>query len=862
MPAASVTGVQPLAFEPSGGQSEPQVQFRARGQGYTVFLTPDGAQLTLGSPVASVVVRMSFVNAAPPTHIAGLDQLAGTMRQFPTGGDSCQSPGIVSYKRVRYGGIYPGVDVVYRGEDGPLEYDFIVAPGADPGGIGLAFEGMQRMELDASGALVLHTPAGSLRQPRPIIYQELAGVRQQVPGAFVRRGSSAVGFRLGPYDASVPLVIDPVLVYSGYLGGSYDEGAESIAVDGEGNAYITGTTVSPDFPVTTGTNATPQGGQDAYVAKFSPTGALLYCTLVGGPCEDTGNAIAVDAAGNAYIAGRAALCYAEGLPPGVLVAKLSPTGALIYLYTFGGSLADTSAGYAITVDADGNAYVAGKAQASTSDFPVTSGAFQTNRCGGLADGFVAKVNPAGNGLVYCTYLCGSDFDVPLAIGIDSARNAYVAGKTASHDFPTLNAYQPVHPGGPVADAGFVSKLSPDGSSLLYSTYFGGSFADAVVTALAVDAGGNVYVTGETTGGDFPTTRGVVQPTSPFPLCLGELCSDAFVAKFGPAGSLLYSTYLAGEGHEGGAGIAVDAEGNAYVAGSTASLYFPIRNSFQAANRGLSDVFLTKLNADASRILFSSFLGGGKPTNSPSLTEGTDEPGGLALGPGPGVYTAGYSSSLNFPTTPGAFQTNAMDGDCFFSLATCGDAFVTRITADGPGIVPPIHLGVSPTEILPGGIVNVAWGGIPQPSTNDLLELFALGERSDIGSVLAAYATGGAANGMLPLPLPPALTSRAYEFRLLTVDPAYPPLLKSVARSEPVNVVVPIISVSLERPANVLHLHIRALLPGTYHVQATDTLAPPADWQVIGTLNVTNVNSAEFTQTISTTSPSRFYRISL
>ncbi len=326
MPAVSVAGMQPLAFEPNGGQSDPQAQFRARGKGYTVFLTPDGAIVALGSPVSSAVVRMSLIDAARPAQIAGTGRLPGTMKHLPTGSGSSRLAGI-AYKQVRYRGIYPGVDMVYRGEDGRLEYDFIVPPGADPSRIGLAFEGMQRMELDASGALVLHTAAGTLRQPRPILYQELAGVRHEVPGAFVLRGPSAVGFRVGPYDASVPLVIDPVLVYSGYLGGSYDEGAAGIAVDGDGNAYITGATVSPDFPVTTGTNATPQGGQDAYVAKFSPTGALLYCTLVGGPCADTGNAIAVDAGGNAYITGRADLCYAAGLSPGVLVAKLSPTGA-------------------------------------------------------------------------------------------------------------------------------------------------------------------------------------------------------------------------------------------------------------------------------------------------------------------------------------------------------------------------------------------------------------------------------------------------------------------------------------------------------------------------------------------------------
>ncbi|HWQ92620.1 MAG TPA: SBBP repeat-containing protein, partial [Clostridia bacterium] len=456
----SAAGRPPLVFEHNPLRQPGQSFLRACAQDYTAFLTRDSAIFALGPAASPTLVRMRLIDTTPASPVDAIDGV------YPTADNPHASVAALQptaslpravYGQVRYRGVYPGVDLVYRDQNGLLEYDFIVAPGADPTRIRLTFNtlivprsgtgfqpassvtppnnALSHIELDPTGALILHTPAGTVRQTKPVIYQELAGNRRPVTGAFRLRGPREVGFQIGAYDPSLPLVIDPVLVYSGLLGGSADEGASSVAVDDDGNAYITGTTLSLDFPVTTGTNTTPQGGQDAYVAKFSPTGALLYCTLVGGPCEDTGNAIAVDSAGNAYITGRAGLCFATGLSPGVMVAKLSPTGSLVYLYSFGGSLADTSAGYAIAVDPDGNAYTTGTAQASSSDFPVTPGAFQTNRCGGIADGFVAKVNPAGTGLVYCTYLCGSDFDVPQAIAIDSARNAYIGGKTSSHDFP-------------------------------------------------------------------------------------------------------------------------------------------------------------------------------------------------------------------------------------------------------------------------------------------------------------------------------------------------------------------------------------------------------------------------------------------
>jgi hypothetical protein len=662
-----------------------------------------------------------------------------------------------------------------------------------------------------------------------------------------------------------PMIASGVAVrYASYLGGSYDEGAAGIAVDVAGNAYVVGTTQSPDFPITTGRPL--QGGQDAYVAKFSPEGALLYCTFVGGPCEDEGRAIAVDAVGNAYITGRVGLCFSQGgLDPGVLVAKLNPAGELVYLFTFGNSLADSSTGYGIAVDVDGSAYVTGSAQGSSSDFPTTPGAFRSTPCGGfLGDGFIAKLSPAGDTLVYCTYICGTAWDAPVTVAVDAAGNAHVGGVTASEDFPTVNAFQAANPGGSLGEAGFLCKLDPTGSKLIYSTYMGGPLGDSGISALTLDGPGNVYVTGVTSGGDFPTTPGVVQPTALFPLCFSGLCSDAFVTKFSPDGALIYSTYLGGEGDDSGSGIALDPEGNVLVAGSSASLYFPIRNACQADNRGLNDIFVTKLNPDASRILSSTYLGGGKLPNSSAISEGSDDLYGMALGANGDIYLTGYTSSLNFPTTEGVFQPKARGGDCFVSLATCGDAFVARVTPDGPGTTPALRVEVSPEEVTAGATFTATWTGIPNPSPNDQLELFPLGESSDATQLQANYATTGTAAGTLKLPLSRKLVPGAYEIRLMTTDPQFPPLLRCVARSAPLilldNAAARAHLILSRDPGNALRFQIDGSASQTYTLEATDMLNP-AQWRVLGAMKPGTGGVLEFTDKVDLTVSRRFYRAS-
>jgi subtilase family serine protease len=783
---------RPLAFEANRGQADESVKFLARGAGFNVFLTPTEAVLTLGDGRA--VMRVRPVGASSEPKIVGDAELPGLVHYARTasGGQPVSAP---TYARVRYTDLYPGVDLVYYGRPRHLEYDFIVQPDADPGAIALSFDGAERVEVDAGGDLVLRTAAGELRQPRPVVYQETDGHRSPVTASYVLDDEGRVRMKVGAYDRSRPLVIDPVLAYSTYLGGSNEEsdwlwgGVVGIAVDAAGNAYLAGTTTSVDFPTTPGAVRTLNGEQDAFVTKLSPTGAVLYSTYLGGPCADIARSIAVDAAGNAYITGRAhgGVCFAE-VNSGALVAKLSPTGTLLYGYVFGGSLADISMGQAIAVDAQGHAYVAGFTQSN--DFPTTPGAFRTERCVGpygvsTSEGFVAKINPEGSGLIYSTFLCGNGDDSPNGIAIDAAGNAYIAGSTNSHDFPTVNPIQDAHRGGPVTETGFLSKLSADGSHLIYSTYLGGTYNDAI-QGIAIDGQGNVYIAGWTQSDDFPTTPGVIQPEAGNRFCLDVLCTDAFVAKINATGTaLVYSTYLFGEGHDSASKIAVDAGGNAYVIGSTASIYFPILDAFQTRPRGPEDAFVTKLSPDGSRLLYSSYLGGSHTVWSP--LNGTDNGSSIAVDQVGNAYVAGYTWSYDFPTTPGAFQPGLGGGgaSCDYYGTPCGDVFVAKITAGGPGIVPPISLTVNQGDVAPGGSFTATWAGAPLPSANDFLLLHKLGAMTD--DYVAYWPTGGTAGGTLLLTLPPGLTSGTYELRLLSADPNFSNLPEEIARSRPIRI---------------------------------------------------------------------------
>jgi len=584
----------------------------------------------------------------------------------------------------------------------------------------------------------------------------------------------------------------PVVTYATYLGGTgdearvYFEGEVSLARDPAGNLYVTGTTRSTDFPTTEGAYRTLGGSADVFVTKFSPGGAVVYSTYLGGPCEDYGRAIAVDADGNAYVTGEVnggGTCVAT---PGALVAKLDPDGGLVYASRLGGSLVDSSYGTGIAVDAAGHAYVTGAAL--TSDFPTTEGAYRRAACPNVypfaGDGFVAKLSVDGSALVYSTLLCGQGDDSPSSIAIDSDGNAYVAGTTASSDFPLVDPIEVTRGGGVVGLSGFVSKLSPDGSQLLYSTYLGGS-ESAVINAMALDAAGSVYVAGETSSVDFPTTPGVIQEHAGKRHCYAG-CSDAFVAKIAPSGSaLVYSTYLYGELDDAVNAIAIDGAGNAYVVGQTVSLLFPILDAFQPSKRGVDDAFVVKLNPDASRLVYSSYLGGSHFDRSPS--NGSDTATAIVLDAAGNAYVAGYTQSMDLPTTLDAFQRNLARGSCDVQDTACGDAFIARISEGGPGVAPAVDLTVDADAVPPGGTVTATWSGNPTPSESDYLRLFALGSAGDeFDDPVIYWPTPNAAAGRLSLQIPADLPVGWYELRLLSPDPEWH-LPAPIARSRPIRV---------------------------------------------------------------------------
>ncbi|MGA3028881.1 MAG: SBBP repeat-containing protein [Bryobacteraceae bacterium] len=670
-------GKLPLAFEPNMGQTDARVRFLARSGGMTAFFTDTGTAMVLSrsrqaktpdgpgwrrapaGEVEQAVVRMKLEGAAQARQVSGVDKLPGISNYFIGNDPAKWRTDVPHYGRIQYEGVYPGVDVVWYGNQRRLEYDFVIGPGADPKQIQVAWEGVESLKVEPNGDLVLRTALGEMRQQKPKVYQEIAGRRVEVAAQYSVVARNRVGFQLARYDRRRELRIDPVvLLYSTYLGGSSDDVGNGIAVDAAGSAYVTGYTMSTDFPTQSAYQGKNQGDYDAFVTKLTPTGdALVYSTYLGGSGLDESNGIAVDGTGAAYIAGvtfspdfptQAAYQSTLHGPSDAFVAKLSPSGsALVYSTYLGGSGGDQCNG--IAVDGQRAAYVTGWTWSA--NFPTVSG-YQM-KPGWSAHGtnaFVAKLTPAGSALTYSTYLGGSGTDYGQAIAVDGAGSAYVTGYATSTNFPTESPYQAKFQGG--ASDAFVTKLTPAGTGLVYSTYLGGSDPDQG-TGIAVDGSGSAYVTGWTGSGDFPTQ-------SPFQATL-KGSDNVFLTKLTPAGtSLVYSTYLGGSGGDFGLGIALDGAGAIYLTGFTSSTDFPTQTPYETEYLGNDDVFVTKMTPAGNALIYSTFLGG----------NGVDQANGIAVDSADSAYITGFTTSSGFPTQS-PLQPADLGGD---------DVFVTKMNA--------------------------------------------------------------------------------------------------------------------------------------------------------------------------------------
>ena len=641
----------PLRFEPNLGQSDPRVAFTSRGSDHTLLMTRRGAVLKLRGPGREDVVRMSFVGASHDPRVAGRGRLEAVSNYLRGSDPSRWITGVPSFSHVVYSGLYDGVDLTFHASStGELEFDYTLAPGVSPAGIRLAYAGVDSLRVDASGALVLRAGGGEIRQPAPAVYQMRDGVRRQVPAAYVLHDGNQVGFALKGYDAGAGLLIDPVLTYSTYLGGSDNEFAIWSDVDRSGNFYVTGVTSSPVFPTTSGAYQTQYaGGDDVFVTKVNPAGSgLVWSTYIGGGSFDVAIGLDVDRAGNVVVTGPTGSTdfpttpgaysrqYAGG-DSDTFVTKLDRSGSRLLFSTLLGGTAG-EAGFISFFDARGNVFVEG--ETGSADFPTTRRAFQPEYGGGPADGFVTKLNPSGSALDYSTFIGGEGYDGAHDGWLDDDNNFFIDGPTESPNFPTTaRAFQrTLH--GP-RDA-FAAKLNPRGTNVDYSTYLGGSGGEDV-TDMTVDRFGNAYVPGPTDSADFPVTPNAFQPT------FGG-AGDGFVAKLNTRGSgLEYATYLGGSDFDIAGGVRVDADGNAHIPGITSSADFPVtRDAFQPAYAGgPEDAFIVTLDRKGSDLKFSSFLGGTGDDGSAGSGEWLDRQGNF--------YVPGFTDSTDFPVTPGAFQ---------------------------------------------------------------------------------------------------------------------------------------------------------------------------------------------------------------
>ena len=702
----------PLAFEPNRGQAAPQVRFVVHGNSRDYLLSGSGVT------VLGASLRFSGANTDPQA--LPLDPLAERHNYFH--GPISQTD-IPTYGRVRYSRLYPGIDCVFYGDQKGLEFDFEISPGADPDQIRFGWKDAKRVRLDANGELVIETVSGELRQRKPTVYQERDGRRILIDGAYLLAADGEIRFSLGPYDRKLPVIIDPVLF-------ALDQDVISVtamAADPAGKVYLTGSTSASVLPTSAGAVQPAYGGggcegfgtgpggvftfpcPDAFVIKLDSTGQIVYATYLGGNNQDSGNAIAADSSGNAYVAGTTESTNFPTTPKAAFpkygagivgfITKLNAAGNQLVYSTFIPSVEVAG----IALDAQGNVYFSGLAEPQITPFPVTSGAFQTSSANPGSTGVVAKLNAAGSALVYGTYLGGSGTgsvdggDTAAGIAVDASGTAYVTGFAESPDFPTTpGAFQTKLP-----ESGgiYVAKLAPSGASLVYSTFLGGSGAFEISggnggLTIRVDSQGNAIVLGGTQSTNFPVTPGAFQPTGPSAAWTAQanelFNSGSFLSKLNPTGSaLVYSTYLAGA-----SALDIDSAGNAYVLGA-ASYGFPTTSgAYQPCSHGgPTDIFAAEFSADG-KVIGATYLGGSGTDTASSI---------VALGGG-SIYLAGTTNSSDFP---GIVLSSS-------NLAFVGTILINDPShLSGPCIAYALQNGASRAEgpITPGEIVTLLGTGI-------------------------------------------------------------------------------------------------------------------------------------------------------
>ena len=697
----------PLGFELNTGQASGEVRYLARGSAYTLYL---GCGETVLAGRNEPPLRTKFPGANPSARIMGEARQESISNYFVGNDPGKWRTSVPNYGVVRYSGVYPGIDLVYYGKDGNLEYDWIVSPGADPGTIRMRFGSADQLRIDAQGDLVIKAGSSEYRHKKPVIYQEADGKRVPVAGRWILHGKEG-GFHIGSYDRRKELVIDPPLIYSTYLGGSGLDYAYATAVDSIGNTYVTGGAGSTNFPTTGPLQSSLRGAEDVFVTKINPNGsAKLYSTYLGGAGPDEGHGIAVDVQGNAYITGSAgsidfptknATQEKAGGSGDAFLTKLNATGsALVYSTYLGGNAIDS--GTAVALDAAGNAYVVGTT--FSADFP-TKNPFQAAK-GAQQDAFVAKINAGGTAWVYATYLGGNNVDEGNAIAVDAAGSAYVTGYTASTNFPLAS---PLRSSNVASVDAFVTKMNPAGSALVYSTYLGGSATD-YGTAIAVDSSGSAYVTGIVTSDDFPVVNAIDSTLG------SHAVDDAFVTKFNPSGSaLVYSTYLGGGSGDDPYALALDQADNVYITGRTNSSDFPLTNPIQTT-RFAFDMFVTEINAAGSAKLFSTFIGG----------NGSESGRGIAVDRLGNIHVVGEGTSTDFPVVKPLQGTNGGGAGSQDGLVLLlGDAqpitgpTITKVSdnlVDGGAVVPGGWFYVKGTDLAD---VQRIWGSGDFPDSNAL-----------------------------------------------------------------------------------------------------------------------------------------------